>query len=610
MAQNAVDKALLPPMRLEADDLTPDATAALKATRERLAEEFQAGLAKRQLGGLAQIAQQLADAEMSLGLLDEALSSYRKASQMLSQNGGEPAVLAATLYAVAEIERSKGRYGEAETSYLEAEKAFMRSEDNGARASCMFCAGEMRAKTNRIGDALASYEGALGLFRGCNDRPGQAHALFRSAEATARIDREAGKRQYRDAREIFDALAPPAEGESAKPVANEHLPDRSKDLRTVDPRLMAKVCAAQVVETDFEAVTDDGRPRVRRKPPNRTPLLAAAAVAALAVVGVFFFGSDPEPSRAEPSAARVAEPAVSRALTRAGSLRREADKSLDDGDSERARGLFDQSLEIYRRARDAGGQGAVLFALARIEGDAGNELNARQLYEESWRSYQQAGNLSGQAAAAVEITAIDESNENIEQLETTYARQAEACEASADRECQTYALEKLVDHRVQAGEMQEAYELLVRLLPVHETANDTLGTARTLEQMGALEMQTEIRRSTRARLERAHMLYRENNQVLGQARTLMALGDLDMNNEKPWQARATYRQVVGMLADQSEPRTHRDALVKLATAEGSLGQKNRADELFRQALETCGSGDGPECRSEILGRLEALEKQS
>ena len=610
MTEQSKSNGLLPAMRLAADKLSHEEAQEQEATRDRLAAEFKTALENRQLEGMAPLARQLADIELSLGMKDEALASYRRAASLLAEGGadGDAAVLAATHYAVAELSRDKGRFSDAEGSYIEAERAFASTGDAGARATCLLCAGWMRARTKRNADALEAYEQAIDLFRECNDDLGKAHALFRSAAAMAQVDESAAVTQLAEAREIFTRIDHEKELNPEGRVANTPLPNPKGDLRSAEPWLMAKLCAQGVATDEAPSTPSAARAKPTLMGADRRVMIAAMVFGGLVVTFALAFrpGEEPMPVRASVANAAPKKPQVSVAARRAAALLQRASDTAAAGDPGAARADYEVALDIFRRLGDSQGQADSLMPLAEL---ASGE-DARSMFEEARSLYAESGDIAGQTKAVSAITAADEESGNIEGLLENYAKQADLYEVSADTTAQAKAIARLADLHWEQGSLEPARQALLRLLPIQERLNYTPAIAGTLERIAALEMSTSVQHSTRAKLERAYALYREDRSVEGQGRTLIALGDLEMMGEKPRQARAAYKQALTLVGDHPEPETRRRAMLKLAESESALGQTDRAAKLFQQALQTCAADVDDPCRSDILSRLGEVEKEN
>jgi len=603
MVDDSNKKSMLPPMSLAADELSSDAAGELRAERERLSAEFQAALDAKAIEGLAPIAQQLADVELSLGMPDEALASYRRAAKLLEQ-GDDSKVRAAVSYAIAEIERTKERYGEAYGSYVEAGRAFARAGDGGGHATCQMCAGDMCARTNRLADAAESYAGALESFRELDDPLGQALTLFRAAEAMADIDPATARQHLDEAKELFERVDEEITIDRDGRVANTPLPEPQRDLRRAEPWLMAKLCAQKLLELrharplDFSASSSPAA--------NRKLLygVAAAAVALLVYALVARPDAEARPSAALPEAvaAEPAEPVARAEQKRAALLLRRAKEIRESGDMEAARGAYERILEKSRAQDDAGSQAEALFALAEIKAAQADPVGARDLYEGASTQYARDGDLRGQANAASAISRIDEADGDPHRLVESYQRQVALLEALGESDEQARVLQKqlTIYWGTNPG---EARDTLLQLLRLHERAIRTEDVATTLERLAAIDLQTEIHRSTRPRLERALTLYRENGDFDGQARVLIALGDVEMRGDNPPQARAAYRQALQLSGAAAATRNR--ALVQMAGAEESLGRTRRAVELLTEARAGCAAAGGSAC-SEIDTSLSRL----
>ncbi len=603
---------LLPPLQVEADDLSAEEAAQTRAARQRLVDEIRQGTDDRRFEGMAALAQRLGDTELSLGMREEALNSYRRAARLLTAE--DPAALrAVTHYAIAEIERSKERRGEAEASYCEAAAHYGETEDAAAQATCWLCAGEMRTLARQDASALQALDRGAELFEEVGDALGRAHVLLRRGELRQFSDPAAASADLGEARDLYARVA----GIDGEEVAGDDADGDAEcaspaDLRNADPRALARYCAQIACAPDVGV-------EVEKKSGGRAPIFGALAnpedqrrltnlgilAASMLIFAVGYqlsavSGDIPSPVIESNKAARNM-PTVTLAAERAAALQGRAAEAALRGEVGAARETYQEALAIYRRLENRSAQADVVLALARLD----SATDKRALYEESRLLYEQAGNLRGEAAALAAVIAIDEASGDLERLSQSYGRRAELLEASDDRDALADSLHKLIAVQRQRADTRGMRASLLKLLAIYESTGATDAVAHTLESVGALDLHANDLRKARIRLERAYSLHRENRSASGQARALVALGDVELAADNPRQARASYRQALDLVNEPATAGVRAKALYRMGDAETVLGQQRRAVELFQQARVACLEAGDQTCIAQVDRRLDS-----
>ena len=606
---------LLPPLCLEADDLSPLEVEELRATRDRLVAEFRDGVDSRRSEGMAELAQQLGDCELSLGMRDEALKSYRRASHLLGED--DPIALrAATHYAIAEIERSRGQWGEAEAGYVEAARLFAETDDKGAGATCWLCAGKMRAQVKQDAGAVDAYRRAGDIFESIGDQLGRAHSLFRSAESMRFSEAAASVANFSAAGDFYQRLAgddgetPPVVDSTdvEEDVVGGEAEAPPDDLRLASPALMARLCKREVEKPEaavIESASERGifgfgsglaNPQDQKRLTNLIILSVSMLLFALGYQLNSMSGEIPSPVVEANRAARKM-PTVVPAAARADVLRLKASEAVSRGEIQVAKGLYRDALGFYEKLKSNGPQADVVMALAQMEKGDG----ARVLYERARGLYETMGDRKGELKALDALKEIDEASGNLVGLAYGYGRRVEILEIEGEGETLTEALRVLGDLQRQKRDTAGVRVTLLKLLAVHEKSGATHAIAQTLERLAALDLRAGDHRKAKIRFERAYALHRENRSNAGQARALIALGDVEFAIKNPRQARASYRQALDLVKAESKIRGH--ALLRMGDTEAVLGHQSRAAEFFRQALEACDEAGDQKCRDQVDRRL-------
>jgi predicted ATPase/class 3 adenylate cyclase/Tfp pilus assembly protein PilF len=261
-------------------------------------------------------------------------------------------------------------------------------------------------------------------------------------------------------------------------------------------------------------------------------------------------------------AAGAPSPLRAKALYGASMLARAQDDYLQ------ATALLEESLELYRAAKDKRGVASALGNLGVIAFARGDYARATRLHEESLEHFRELGDRVGMASALSELGNV----------------------------------------AMYQGDLAQAEKLLEEGLALSRAAQDDQGIALALRRLGAVLWQKGERARAKALLQESLELYRELGAVPGLASVLNSLGMVALSEGDASRAGTLLRESLMKYRDVGDKWHIALCLDRLARVAAAQGEWERAARLLgaEEALrETIGAPLPP---SERNGREETLQR--
>ncbi len=221
----------------------------------------------------------------------------------------------------------------------------------------------------------------------------------------------------------------------------------------------------------------------------------------------------------------------------------DADGLLNRGDTPAAKDLYNKARAQYRRAGNAAGEAAAVFAIGKLEHVNGQSDPARAAFGEALNLYRQGNDAAGQARVLV---------------------------ALGDLEKDTF-------HGVQAAAHYRAARVQWALVPDPKSDIHVMLNLDRAQAMPAGEQRA------RAVLEQADKIFHNIDDKVGMGDVAMALGMIEtaLGNQGP--AEAAFRWARDYFAQGGAPDKELDALVRVAAAEIVQGYNIAAGDHLREA---------------------------
>ena len=297
-----------------------------------------------------------------------------------------------------------------------------------------------------------------------------------------------------------------------------------------------------------------------------------------------------ESTRGPHAAGNVPDQTRAQALLSSGRL------AVRIGDDAHGAQRGEESLSIFRAARDSAGIVAALNLLALAAQDMADYTRALALYAEALDLSRQTNNTR--------MTGVLLVNEGLMYYEQQDFRRAsplwEEANDIAGRFNYASTLDNLACLAMMRGDFARAQNLLERELQVATQRGDKHGEALTLMDLGeALRRQGELDRA-QALLQAALERHQQMSNTIRIGENLVYLAHLARNRGQIDSARDLYEQSVPHLEQSNYTRYLSHVYICIGLVEGTLGRAADALRFLRKGLQIAQQGNHGLCRVEAL----------
>lgn len=295
---------------------------------------------------------------------------------------------------------------------------------------------------------------------------------------------------------------------------------------------------------------------------------------------------------------------------------RRADRA---GSADRARALFTEALELWRRAGDRRGQAWALYKLGRIDQRAGALGRAAERFGEAARLHRDLGEPLREAVVlSYRGTMLSEGGRFREALEA-HGRTVRLARDTGAVDLERRFLENLAGIHQDLGETFEALDRYRTVRALHREAGDRRGEQVVTARMGKLYREAGDLEAARSMLGESLELARRHGSALDVAEALDDLGRLDLDLESPGSARAHFAEALALKrglperAGRAETRGEAPemavavSLNNLGRALRRLGELRRARDALTEALALARSAGRSVYEGLILVNLARLD---
>jgi tetratricopeptide (TPR) repeat protein len=243
------------------------------------------------------------------------------------------------------------------------------------------------------------------------------------------------------------------------------------------------------------------------------------------------------------------------ALSEARCLRRLGDIALGRLDHDRALGLLELALRLYRGNGDVLGEAGCLFRLGIAAQIRPDQEEAQKYFESALPLFRRASEIHGEANCVLRlgVMALERSDRDVARgrLESALSLFRQVGGTLGEANC-IYRLgflaHGLSDHKEARGRYESA-------LSLYRSVGDIVGEANCMVGLGDLARQRSEPDEARRRYEAALPLYRRIGSVLGEANCTQGLGDIAGERSDLDQARSCYEQSLEQYGKIPDPRS-------------------------------------------------------
>jgi non-specific serine/threonine protein kinase len=272
----------------------------------------------------------------------------------------------------------------------------------------------------------------------------------------------------------------------------------------------------------------------------------------------------------EPSADRA------RALHGAGSL------AQTQGEHERARARYEESLALWRDLGDRRGVAASLNSLGNVAIYQGDHGRARTCYEESLALFRGLGDKQAMADPIHNLGLLAYSEGDLEQARTLFEESLALSRELGDKKiANTLHSLGMVAHA--QGDQERARGYFEQSLALHQESGATYDSARARVGLGTVMLSQGADAQARAMFEDALALFRDLGVRGGIAAALSNLGRVAHRQGNQGEARALFAESLALWRDVGQKQGMASGFEGLAMVAEAMGQAALAARLFGAA---------------------------
>jgi tetratricopeptide (TPR) repeat protein len=223
------------------------------------------------------------------------------------------------------------------------------------------------------------------------------------------------------------------------------------------------------------------------------------------------------------------------------------------GELEIARGLYEESLEIFKRLGDQVGIASTLHQLAILEQGQGHLDEARRRYHESLEINKKLGNQGDVASTLHQLAILEQDQGELVEARRLYNESLEIRERLGDQGGIAVTLHQLATLEQDQGDLVQARRLYNESLEIKRRLGNQGGIAITLHQLATLEQdQGDLVQARRLYAESLEIAKRLGDQS-GIASTIHQLGILAEHEEKKGEAAKLFAEALVIFEQLKSP---------------------------------------------------------
>jgi DNA-binding SARP family transcriptional activator/tetratricopeptide (TPR) repeat protein len=267
---------------------------------------------------------------------------------------------------------------------------------------------------------------------------------------------------------------------------------------------------------------------------------------------------------------------------------------LRQGLFDQAAGYLHQALRLCQQTGDRGGAARALVDLGLVDLRQGNHERGRGSLQRGAAMYRDIGDRSGEARAMANLGIIERRLGRYEQASESLRQALAVCQAAGDRLSQAPVLTSLGLVDLQLGRYQQAVGHHRQALTLFREAGNRNGEAHALSNLGVAELRWQRYQHAAGHLRQALSLFRETSDKAGEAEALNGSGELLLATGQPGDARAQHAAALvltSQIGDKYEQARAHDGLARCYQATDDSG---RVVRHWQEALALYSYLEAPE----------------
>ena len=282
---------------------------------------------------------------------------------------------------------------------------------------------------------------------------------------------------------------------------------------------------------------------------------------------------------------------------------------LHQGRYQQATGYLRQALALSRETGDRAGQARALQDLGLSDFQQGRWQDAAGQLAQALSLFRETGDRIGEARALCNLAIIESLQDRWQQSAGHLHRALALYRDAGYRNGEAYVLANLGSGELKQGRLRQATDHLRQALALFEEAGDITGQAHALDGLGVADLRQGRCQQATGRLQQALALFRETGDRAGEAEALNDLGEVFLASGQPGHARAQHVAALALTSQIGDKHGHARAHHGLAHCWQAAGDPGRARQHLQHAL-TLYTELGASEAEQIRARLAADRSES
>ncbi|MEL6459450.1 MAG: tetratricopeptide repeat protein [Cyanobacteria bacterium J06621_15] len=256
----------------------------------------------------------------------------------------------------------------------------------------------------------------------------------------------------------------------------------------------------------------------------------------------------------------------------------------DLGEKQKALQFYNQALPLFRAVGDRQGEAFMLNNIGRVYDALGEKQKALEFYNQALPLFRAVGDRKGEAITLNNIGKVYDNLEEKQKALEFYSQALPLFRGVGYQRGEAVTLNNIGSVYSDLGEKQKALEFYNQALPLRRAVGDRSGEAITLHNIGRIHSDLAQQQKALEFYNQALPVHRAAGDRSGEATTLSSIGTIYLALAQQQKALEFYNQALRLHRAVGDRSGEAVTLNNIGAVYLALGQKQKALQFFNQAL--------------------------